>query len=215
MSITRKEIWNTLFGVDVSQHVKFLGFKSTGRGVENMPYLPWATMHVLMMEHFPEYSWSFSEDHHMREAHYYEGGSCEVRCTMTIGDHTIITSLPVAEGDEALAHPHAALIGNAKQRCRVKAAGEFGLGFLLWHDPDSFQNNGEKAETAPVTAPKKKANYISEEEYFAKHCTAKKTRPEAVAGKKKLLGALKNRKKPVDGVEAMWAKLCEANGWTA
>lgn len=205
MPETKKQIWDTLFKVDVSEHVKFLSV-----GAKSLPYLPWPAMHVLMMQNFPEYSWSFSEDHHMREAHYFEGGSCEVRCTMTIGEHTIITSLAVTDSDEAESNPSASLIATAKQRCRVKAAAEFGLGFSLWHDSEQFT---DEAPAPSKKEPQKKANYISEEEYFAKHVAAKASRAEAQAGKKKLLGALKNRKKPLDGVEQLWAELCTEKGW--
>lgn len=205
MSKTKKEIWNTLFSIDVSPLVKWR---------DNQVYLPWVQMHVLMMEHFPEYSWSFSEDQQMREAHYYEGGSCEVRCTMTIGEHTIITSLPVGEPSHPLLHPHARVIADAKQRCRVKAAAEFGLGFALWYDADSFQPASDSPAPAPA-AKKKEDDHVVVREYFDKHVRSKATRPEAVAGKKKLLSGLKSRKLPIDNVEGMWTQFCKEQEWSA
>jgi len=218
MAANKKVIWDTLSEINVEPYIKFRE-PVVGTSAGPVPYLPWTKMHVLMMAHFPEYEWSFSEDHHKREAHYYEGGSCEVRCTMSIGEHTIITSLPVVDGLTPEANPDSRHIANAKQRCRVKCAAEFGLGFSLWATPEAFiprervKSKQQPEEPTAVPEAAEKKNIISEEEYFVKYVQKTKTRAAALAGRKKLLSALKNRKRSPEKVEQMWIDLCQANGW--
>lgn len=218
MPESKKQIWDTLCKVDVAQYIKFVPAKNV-RGPVNLPYLPWHAMHFLMMQSYPEYVWSFSEDHQLREAHYYEGGSAEVRCTMSIGEHTIITSLPVRieEGFDAEAEPDSTLVNTAKQRARVKAAAEFGLGFLLWHSPEIYLppdvNHSDSKKEVSAGAPVPKPNYISEQEYFDKHVAAHDNRAAAAAGMKKLKGALKNRKKSIMPVQSLWEEMCTERGW--
>lgn len=207
MNKSKKQIWDALIAVDVSKYVEFLFWDG-----KTLPYIPWHSMHFLMMEHFPEYSWSFSEDEAKREAHYYEGGTCEVRCTMTIGEHTIITSLPVKDDGAAPLNPASDRIANAKQRCRVKAAAEFGLGFALWHEPERFTPDAPEAP-AKEKPKKKQSDAQIVQEYFEDKVSSQKTRAAAADGMKKLVGGLKNRKKPLDGAEKLWSELCAEREW--
>ena len=51
----------------------------------SLTILPWMNAHALMMGKFPEYTWEFTEDPEGREVHYFNDGTAEVRCRMTIG----------------------------------------------------------------------------------------------------------------------------------
>jgi len=123
-------IWRKLSTIDITPYLIQEGA---------FLYLPWAKAHILMMGHYPDYSWQFSEDQEGREVHYFKDGTAEVRIAMTVGGHIIYTSQTVRESglsSAAAINPSAEQIHTAKQRCRVKALAEFGLGFKqLWADP--------------------------------------------------------------------------------
>tara|TARA_B110000093_G_scaffold113551_1_gene121757 strand:- start:2927 stop:3568 length:642 start_codon:yes stop_codon:yes gene_type:complete len=130
---TRSEIWQKLSGIDVSTYC-------TEKEILNdktIFYLPVMRAHEIMMNNFPEYNWEFSEDPAGREVHYFDDGSAEVRCRMTIGSHTNTTYLAVHAFGEAIIAPNSMQIHVAKQRARVKALGEFGLGYKMWLDSES------------------------------------------------------------------------------
>ena len=98
-------------------------------------YVKWMAAHAKMMDHFPDYSWEFLLDDHNRMVHYYPDKTCEVRCKMTVGGTTHITTLPVyTSGNKPKPNPNAHEINTAKQRCRVKAMAEFGLFQDMWSD---------------------------------------------------------------------------------
>ncbi len=70
---------------------------------------------------------------------------------MTVGDRSIITSLPVHRRGKAIIKPSAFDINTAKQRCRVKAMAEFGWGAELWA---KYENPEDDAPSeAPVARP--------------------------------------------------------------
>ena len=96
-----------------------------------------------MMSVFPNYNWQFSEDDKKREVHYFDDGTAEVRLAMNVEGHTIYTSQTVRGvgiASPPIKNPNAEQIHNAKQRCRVKALGEFGLGFVCWSEPSIAQS---------------------------------------------------------------------------
>lgn len=128
MHPTRTEIWNTLSAIDVAQYCT----ETELFGDIVLKYLPWMRAHELMMAHFPDYTWEFTEDAQGRECHYFDDGTVEVRCRMTIGEQTNITSLPVHRDGKPITAPSAMDINKAKQRCRVKAMAEWGLGYAMW-----------------------------------------------------------------------------------
>ena len=129
MEVSKFAIWKQLSAIDVRRHLVTDG---------NFSYLPWAKAHQLMMATNPNYSWQFSEDDQKREVHYFQDGTAEVRIAMTVEGHVIYTSQTVrgaGVASPAVKNPNAEQIHIAKQRCRVKALGEFGLGFVCWSEP--------------------------------------------------------------------------------
>lgn len=125
---SKAHIWATLSAVNIKPHCT----ESETISGEKFPAVSWMNAHVLMMENFPEYTWEFTEDPESREVHYFNDGTCEVRCRMTILGHTQITSYMVRDGGDVVRNPNSFQINTAKQRCRVKAMAEFGLGHQLW-----------------------------------------------------------------------------------
>ena len=133
MEVSKFEIWKNLTAIDVRP---FLIQDGT------LTYLPWTKAHQLMMGIYPEYHWQFSEDANNREVHYFNDGTAEVRVAMTVEGHTIYTSQTVRGfgiSSPAAQNPTAEQIHTAKQRCRVKCLGEFGLGFVCWSEPMTEQ----------------------------------------------------------------------------
>jgi len=136
--ITRADIWAKLSKVDSK--------KLTTEKFGGVEYIPWMVCHAVMMDQYPEYTWEFSEDATGREVHYFDDGSAEVRCKMTVEGHTNITSLPVYKNLKAITNPSSWDINSAKQRCRVKALAEFGLFHSLWDKDNALSVD------APVSA---------------------------------------------------------------
>lgn len=126
-SLSAADIWQTLTKVS-SKNISTEKFGG-------ITYVKWMAAHAKMMDHFPDYSWEFLLDDHNRMVHYYPDKTCEVRCQMTIGGITHITTLPVyTSGNKPKPNPNAHEINTAKQRCRVKAMAEFGLFQDMWSD---------------------------------------------------------------------------------
>lgn len=117
----------------------------------DLEHIPWMDAHLSFLSLFPDYHWEFLENDQGQEAFFYPDGTAEVRCRMTVGDRSIITSLPVHKRGKAIIKPSAFEINTAKQRCRVKAMAEFGWGAELWA---KYENPEDSVPTAtPVTRP--------------------------------------------------------------
>lgn len=127
MDVTRSQIWETLTKLsdkDVATE-KFGG----------ITYVKWMAAHATMMSHFPNYTWEFLLDDQGRSAHFFPDGTAEVRCKISIGEHSHVTTLPVYQKTgKAQVNPDSNQINTAKQRCRVKAMAEFGLFQHMWSE---------------------------------------------------------------------------------
>ncbi|MDC1406256.1 DUF1071 domain-containing protein [Akkermansiaceae bacterium] len=212
-TLTCAHIWATLSDIDVAPFCT----ETEVVGDQVLTYLPWMKAHEIMMNTFPEYNWEFTEDPTGRECHYFDDGSAEVRCRMTIGGQTNITYLPVHRSGKAINSPSATDINTAKQRCRVKAMGEFGLGYTMWLSSQIKEieeaNVSETVQSTPLeTDDADEANKIKEVWKLCKFDEAK-TLSEAKKKYDKLKVQLANRGLEDDGV--YWAKLCEQRGWRA
>ena len=212
--LTRAQIWATLSNIDVTE------FCTETEILDNktLTYLPWMKAHEIMMGEFPEYSWEFTEDPSSRECHYFDDGSAEVRCRMTIGGQTNITYLPVHSSGKAVSSPSATDINQAKQRCRVKAMGEFGLGYRMWissqiKDIESKSASQDVQSTPPETddadAELQKVIAIWDHLKFGDA----KTLSEATKLHDKFKRGLTNR--GLTDTTGNWEKLCKDNGWRA
>ena len=158
MEKSRAQIWATLSKIDNKGLAtdKFNGVQ----------FVNWMASHATMMDHFPEYTWEFIMDSEGREAHYYPDGTAEVRCRMTIGGHTNITTLPVYNNLKAVQNPNSFQINTAKQRCRCKAMAEFGLFHHLW---SKLAVEEEVAEETVKPARKPTAATKSANDLWAEH----------------------------------------------
>jgi hypothetical protein len=210
--ITRAHIWKKLSNVAVKD---FCTEEEVTEDNTVLLYLPWMKAHEMMMDNYPEYRWEFSEDPTGREVHYFDDGSAEVRCKMTVEGHTNITYLPVHRRGKAIVNPNSMQINVAKQRARVKALGEFGLGYKLWLD------SAVKTPPAPTTrddAPSesvKQSDLDQVEEIWANALPELLKAENAEAGKRiylRFTRGLDNRGLE-DGQPKRWASICKKQGW--
>ena len=207
--ISRSYIWNTLSQIDVTDFCTETEISDD----KTIRYLPLMKAHEIMMGAFPEYSWEFSEDPQGREVHYFDDGSAEVRCRMTIGNHTNITYLPVHLFGEAVTAPNAMQIHVAKQRARVKALGEFGLGYKMWLGgvpAPKMRDDNDPAEAKATEEDAIAAMWLD-----ARSALNKAT--NVSAGKKifdRYLKSLANRGF-TDTSPDRWEKVCKAKDWRA
>jgi hypothetical protein len=118
--------------------------------------------------------------------------------------------------NKAYANPSADDIHNAKMRCRVRALAELGLGWDLWINPDDYCKTEAPAAQEPVEekAPAiKQTESASVEDRMFAAVQAATTKASALAEIKKIKGGWKNRKLPMEELEARWKELCTERGW--
>ena len=216
MPVSKKSVFETLSKIPVKDYVKH----SKAEDGKMLPYLPWTHAHHLMMEEYPEYEWSFSENPDGLEVFYFKDGTAEVRVVMSIGDVTMIASKTVTNGaGKAYPNPNANDIHNAKMRCRTRAMAELGLGWDLWINPNKYAfapdttcgdasfHNGETAEEKPEEPQQSK-----EEELFS-YLLEAKSEKEARAVYTKVKGAFKSRKLNMEDLEERWSELKKERKW--
>jgi hypothetical protein len=208
--LTRSHIWNTLSKIDISEFCT----ETEILDQVTLKYLPWMKAHELMMNTFPEYSWEFSEDPEGREVHYFNDGSAEVRCRMTIGNHTNITYLPVHKFGEAISSPSSTDINVAKQRARVKALGEFGLGYTMW-----LKEKGPKMREETLAERPREVIIADEiaqvdELWATTKITNATNRSAGMKIYNRFIRGLENRGWE-DHEENRWENLCKTKGWSA
>lgn len=204
--LTRAQIWATLSEINVKPHC------TETEVIDDLvlKYLPWMKAHEIMMGVYPEYSWNFTEDHQGRECHYFDDGSAEVRCRMTIGEHTNITALPIHRNGKPISSPSAMDVNTAKQRCRVKAMAEFGLGYSMWL-------NEEEKKPEPKEEPVEEETIDESELVTALWNKTKIEQTKSFGDAQKLYAryqkGLQNRGWTDDS--GRWEALCKKNNWRA
>ena len=214
MPINKKSVFETLSEIPVKDYVKH----SKAEDGKMLPYLPWTYAHQLMMENYPEYEWSFSENPDGLEVFYFKDGTAEVRVVMSIGDVTMIASKAVTNGTgSAYPNPNANDIHNAKMRCRTRAMAELGLGWDLWVNPENYayaepksvvKEALKKAEDSKAQKPEQ-----SKEEELFSYLLEAKTEKEARAVYTKVKGAFKSRKLNMDELDRRWSELKKERKW--
>ena len=126
--ITFKDVWETLRAVDTSK----VEVQKSG-----LSYVGWADAWACMMEHYPESTYNFPDPT------FYgleDNKTCEVNCSVSIGDLTREFSLPVMTAMmpmKSIPNPTSRDISDAKARCLVKVLAMFGLGLHLWEKKDN------------------------------------------------------------------------------
>ena len=214
MPINKKSVFETLSEIPVKDYVKH----SKAEDGKMLPYLPWTYAHQLMMENYPEYEWSFSENPDGLEVFYFKDGTAEVRVVLSIGDVTMIASKTVTNGTgSAYPNPNANDIHNAKMRCRTRAMSELGLGWDLWVNPENYayaepksavKEALKKAEDSKAQKPEQ-----SKEEELFSYLLEAKTEKEARAVYTKVKGAFKSRKLNMDELDRRWSELKKERKW--
>jgi len=125
---TYKDVWTTLREVDTSS----IQYKK-----QSLDYIGWADAWATLMDNYPQAVYVFEEP-----TFYGEEGkkTCEVTCSVYIGDLQRTMSLPVMTSSlpmKSILNPTSRDIGDAQQRCLVKAIAMFGLGLHLWEKKKS------------------------------------------------------------------------------
>ena len=122
-TLSYKEVWDTLRAVDCSKVIEIK---------MGLDYIGWADAWSLLMSKYPEATYVFDEP----IFYGMEGKrTCEVTCTIYIGDLQRTWSLPVMTASmpmKSIPEPSSRDISDAKARCFVKVMGLFGLGLHLW-----------------------------------------------------------------------------------
>ena len=213
---SRAHIWATLTNINVKPFCT----ETEVIGDQVLTYLPWMKAHEVMMSAFPEYRWEFTEDHSGRECHYFDDGSAEVRCRMTIGEHTNITYLPVHRAGKAIQSPSATDINTAKQRCRVKAMGEFGLGYTMWLKPEvTEQPAANDSEDVSNTEQSKSSETKAAEDekilWVWRTCEVSDAKTLSAARKKYDKVKIELAKRGLEDDGKYWKLLCDKRGWRA
>lgn len=218
MPANKKEVFETLSKIPVSDYVKHSKAEDHDGRVTYLPYLPWTHAHQLMMAHYPEYEWSFSENPEGLEVFYFKDGTAEVRVVMSIGDVTMIASKTVTNGSgKSYPNPNGNDIHNAKMRCRTRAMAELGLGWDLWINPQDYPHTEpksvvkealEKAEDSKAEEPKQS----KEEELFSSLMDIDDEK-KAKAELTKVKNAWKIRKLDMDDLEKRWSELKKKRKW--
>jgi len=218
-AVTKKDIWGVLHSIPIEKDLLEYRTVDYGDDATSIAYISIHIAHELMMQHYPEYSWAFAEDDLRRECHYFNDGSTEVRVSMTVEGHTIHTSLNVTNSNGAETKtPSAKDIHNTKQRCRVKAMGEFGLYYDLWVHPESYMR--KQAEDKPPvlnlmkTSP---AKDVGELDRYWLNLESSPSRASAEKIKTQIENQLRVMKGQAtytsDDIKNRWAKTCKAKGW--
>ena len=160
--LSYKDIWETLSKINVSEHTE---------KKMNLTYLSWAWAWGVLMEHYPEATYSFYEDENHVPFVSMPDGTCEVRCKVVIGELVREIWLPVMnnKNQQAVINPNSFQVNTAKMRCLTKCLGIWGLGHYIYAGEDLPREEvkeekavGKKVE--PVKkAPPKKVEPVKEE----------------------------------------------------
>lgn len=144
--ITYEEIWEKLSKVSVKDHVE----EKMG-----LSYLSWAWAWGVLMEHYPQAEYRFSEYFGGEnttpglDVMRYPDRSGSVECTITIGTCRRSMWLPVMDHrNNAIPDPSSRQISDSKMRCLVKTIAMFGLGHYLYAGED-LPPSGSHGEEEP------------------------------------------------------------------
>lgn len=142
--VTYQSAWATLSAIDVSKHVE----KKNG-----LSYLSWAWAWGVLMEHFPQATYEFSD------LEIHDDRSVTVHCCVSLApDVSRSMWLPVMDyKNNAIINPDARKISDTKMRCLVKALAMFGLGHYIYAGEDTPQKEEQvEAKEPPKKNPPKK-----------------------------------------------------------
>ena len=117
-----KEIWQKLSAIDCTPYIE---------KKNQMVYLSWAGAWGLLMEHYPEATYEFSEPES------YPDGTMMVFCTVSIGECSRKAWLPVMDHkNKPISNPDAFARNTSLMRVLVKCLAFFGLGSYIYIGDD-------------------------------------------------------------------------------
>ena len=151
--LTYTDVWNTLSKINCNEH------KQEKNGLS---YLSWSWAWKVLMDNYPEARYEFTlqekADGTMSDVLEYSDGTCQVECTIRIGDLHRTMWLPVMDyRNKAITNPSARAISDTKMRCMVKCIGIFGLGLYIYAGEDLPDSEKDKLDEKKETPPKKDA----------------------------------------------------------
>ena len=122
-----KDVWITLRAIDTSK----IEYKK-----QSLNYIGWADAWATLMDYYPEATYIFEDPT------FYgveDKQTCEVTCSVYIGDLCRTMSLPVMATTfpmKSILNPTSRDISDAQARALVKTIAMFGLGLHLWEKKD-------------------------------------------------------------------------------
>lgn len=140
--LTYTDVWNTLSKINCNEH------KQEKNGLS---YLSWSWAWKVLMDNYPEARYEFTlqekADGTMSDVLEYSDGTCQVECTIRIGDLHRTMWLPVMDyRNKAIANPSARAISDTKMRCLVKCIGIYGLGLYIYAGEDLPDSSKDKVD---------------------------------------------------------------------
>ena len=155
-SITYHQIWETLSKINVEEHTE----KKGAVGGFQAKYLSWSWAWTTLMENYPQAVFEFTQyelpDGSLTDVLTYADGTCQVECTMWIGDLKRTMWLSVMDHrHNAIPNPSSSQINTAKMRCLTKLIAFWGLGFYIYAGEDLPPS--EEPSKKPKSKPKAKA----------------------------------------------------------
>ena len=124
---TYSDVWKTLRAVDTSK----IEYKK-----QNLNYIGWADAWATLMDYYPEATYMFEDPTFYGTE---DNKTCEVTCSVYIGDLQRTMSLPVMATTlpmKSIINPTSRDISDAQARALVKTIAMFGLGLHLWEKKD-------------------------------------------------------------------------------
>ena len=140
--LTYTDVWNTLSKINCNEH------KQEKNGLS---YLSWSWAWKVLMDNYPEARYEFTlqekADGTMSDVLEYSDGTCQVECTIRIGDLHRTMWLPVMDyRNKAITNPSARAISDTKMRCLVKCIGIYGLGLYIYAGEDLPDSSKDKVD---------------------------------------------------------------------
>jgi len=126
-NVTYSDVWKTLRAVDTSK----IEYKK-----QNLNYIGWADAWATLMDYYPQATYIFEDPT------FYgveDKQTCEVTCSVYIGDLCRTMSLPVMATTlpmKSIVNCSSRDISDAQARALVKTIAMFGLGLHLWEKKD-------------------------------------------------------------------------------
>jgi len=126
-NVDYSDVWKALRAVDTSK----IEYKK-----QSLNYIGWADAWATLMDYYPEATYIFEEPT------FYgveDKQTCEVTCSVYIGDLSRTMSLPVMTSSlpmKSIVNPTSRDISDAQARALVKTIAMYGLGLHLWEKKD-------------------------------------------------------------------------------